>query len=192
MEICGKTGDKTVLSTDSKRIVFMQTVNLCKQFKDIGTEILTRLFKAHYVQCRSYLSIARKKEQEFSSFAALSWSLWCHRKPSFKNYCFRKGTWQRDFSNKTCCLRPAHCCTHLTWRRDPQLWTRDQCRTILFTDESWLSLNTISRRTVIWKKNRDPLPAIYRLWLWSQWQWGIDGLRRLDHVGRGYSPPCIW
>lgn len=46
----------------------------------------------------------------------------------------------------------AHNIIHLTWCRDHRLWTRDKCKTILFTDESRFCLNANTWRFFIWRK----------------------------------------
>ncbi|GFV88060.1 transposable element Tcb1 transposase [Trichonephila clavipes] len=62
--------------------------------------------------------------------------------------------------------RPVRCVpitkTHgrlrLTWSREPALWTPQQWSSVMFSDESRFSLQSDSRRTLIWRAPGYPLP----------------------------------
>ncbi|GFT85248.1 transposable element Tcb2 transposase [Trichonephila clavipes] len=44
-----------------------------------------------------------------------------------------------------------HCHQQLTWRREHALWTPQQWSSVMFSDESRFSLQSDSRRTLIWR-----------------------------------------
>ncbi|GFY24888.1 transposable element Tcb2 transposase [Trichonephila clavipes] len=44
-----------------------------------------------------------------------------------------------------------HCCLRLTWNRELALWTPQQWSCVMFSDESRFSLQSDSRRTLIWR-----------------------------------------
>ncbi|GFW07679.1 transposable element Tcb1 transposase [Trichonephila clavipes] len=48
-------------------------------------------------------------------------------------------------------LTATHCRLRLTWSREPALWTPQQWSCVMFTDESRFSLQSGSRRTLIWR-----------------------------------------
>ena len=68
-------------------------------------------------------------------------------------------------------LTAAHKRAHLAWCRQHQPWTRLQWSTMLFTDESRFSLDTDSRRTLIW---REPMTRYHP-----------SHIREMDHYGGG-------
>ncbi|GFW48798.1 HTH_Tnp_Tc3_2 domain-containing protein [Trichonephila clavipes] len=47
-------------------------------------------------------------------------------------------------------LTATHCCLRLTWSREHALWTQ-QLSCVMFSDESRFSLQSDSRRTLLWK-----------------------------------------
>lgn len=82
-------------------------------------------------------------------------------------------------------LTSAHRRIRLEWYRDHQLWTRDQCGIILFTD-----LNTNSWHTFIWRKPRVRyLPSSIRERLLRLRR--FDGLAR-HHMGWSHTSPYVW
>ncbi|PRD21989.1 UNVERIFIED_CONTAM: hypothetical protein NCL1_50300 [Trichonephila clavipes] len=48
-------------------------------------------------------------------------------------------------------LTTTHCHLRLTWSRDHALWTPQQWSCAMFSDESRFSLQSDSRRTLIWR-----------------------------------------
>ncbi|GFU59246.1 transposable element Tcb1 transposase [Trichonephila clavipes] len=48
-------------------------------------------------------------------------------------------------------LTATHCRLRLTWSRDHALWTPQQWSCVMFSDESRFSLQSDSRRTLIWR-----------------------------------------
>ncbi|GFT76266.1 transposable element Tcb1 transposase [Trichonephila clavipes] len=48
-------------------------------------------------------------------------------------------------------LTATHCRLRLTWSREHALWTPQQWSCVMFSDESWFSLQSDSRRTLIWR-----------------------------------------
>ncbi|GFV55933.1 HTH_Tnp_Tc3_2 domain-containing protein [Trichonephila clavipes] len=48
-------------------------------------------------------------------------------------------------------LTATHCPLRLTWSRDHALWTAQQWSWVMFSDESRFSLQSDSRRTLIWR-----------------------------------------
>ncbi|GFW84517.1 transposable element Tcb1 transposase [Trichonephila clavipes] len=48
-------------------------------------------------------------------------------------------------------LTATHCRLRLTWSREPALWTPQQWSCVMFSDESRFSLQSYSRRTLIWR-----------------------------------------
>ncbi|GFY01878.1 transposable element Tc1 transposase [Trichonephila clavipes] len=48
-------------------------------------------------------------------------------------------------------LTATHCCLRLTWSREHALWTQQQWSCVMFSDESRFSLQSDSRRTIIWR-----------------------------------------
>ncbi|GFV62039.1 HTH_Tnp_Tc3_2 domain-containing protein [Trichonephila clavipes] len=48
-------------------------------------------------------------------------------------------------------LTATHCRLRLTWSREHALWTQQQWSCVMFSDESRFSLQSDSRRTVIWR-----------------------------------------
>ncbi|GFW57129.1 transposable element Tcb1 transposase [Trichonephila clavipes] len=48
-------------------------------------------------------------------------------------------------------LTTTHCHLRLTWSREPALWTPQQWCCMMFSDESRFSLQSDSRRTLIWR-----------------------------------------
>ncbi|GFV25400.1 transposable element Tcb2 transposase [Trichonephila clavipes] len=48
-------------------------------------------------------------------------------------------------------LISTHCHLRLTWSREPALWTPQQWSCVMFSDESRFSLQSDSRRTLIWR-----------------------------------------
>ncbi|GFX75750.1 SH3 domain-containing protein [Trichonephila clavipes] len=48
-------------------------------------------------------------------------------------------------------LTATHCRLRLTWSREHSLWTPQQLSCVMFSDESRLSLQSDSRRTLIWR-----------------------------------------
>ncbi|GFV78897.1 transposable element Tcb1 transposase [Trichonephila clavipes] len=48
-------------------------------------------------------------------------------------------------------LTATHCSLRLTWRREHALWTPQQWSCVMFSDESMFSLQSDSRRTLIWR-----------------------------------------
>ncbi|GFU89486.1 HTH_Tnp_Tc3_2 domain-containing protein [Trichonephila clavipes] len=55
-------------------------------------------------------------------------------------------------------LTATHCRLRLTWSREHALWTPQQWSCVMFSDDSRFSLQSDSRRTLIWKSARYPLP----------------------------------
>ncbi|GFW51378.1 transposable element Tcb1 transposase [Trichonephila clavipes] len=55
-------------------------------------------------------------------------------------------------------LTATHCHLRLTWSREHALWTPQQWSCVMFSNESRFSLQSDSRRTLIWKAPRYPLP----------------------------------
>ncbi|GFU63454.1 transposable element Tcb1 transposase [Trichonephila clavipes] len=49
-------------------------------------------------------------------------------------------------------LTATHCCLRLTWSREHALWTPQQWSCVMFSDESRLSLQSDSLRTLIWRE----------------------------------------
>ncbi|GFU00221.1 transposable element Tcb1 transposase [Trichonephila clavipes] len=49
-------------------------------------------------------------------------------------------------------LTTTHCRLRLTWSREHVLWTPQQCSCVMFSDESRFSLQSDSRRTLIWRE----------------------------------------
>ncbi|GFT23672.1 transposable element Tcb2 transposase [Trichonephila clavipes] len=47
--------------------------------------------------------------------------------------------------------RQHHCCLRLTWSREHAFWTPQQWSCVIFFDESRFSLQSDSRRTLIWR-----------------------------------------
>ncbi|GFW64362.1 transposable element Tcb2 transposase [Trichonephila clavipes] len=48
-------------------------------------------------------------------------------------------------------LTATHCRLRLTWSRENALWTPQQWSCVMFSDESWFSSQSDSRRTLIWR-----------------------------------------
>ncbi|GFV89488.1 ubiquitin-60S ribosomal protein L40 [Trichonephila clavipes] len=48
-------------------------------------------------------------------------------------------------------LTATHCRRQLTWSREHVLWTPQQWSCVMFSDESWFSLESDSRWTLIWR-----------------------------------------
>ncbi|GFY11447.1 HTH_Tnp_Tc3_2 domain-containing protein [Trichonephila clavipes] len=48
-------------------------------------------------------------------------------------------------------LTATHCCLRLTWSRERALWIPQQWSCVMFSDESRFSLQSDSRRTLIWR-----------------------------------------
>ncbi|GFX61211.1 transposable element Tcb1 transposase [Trichonephila clavipes] len=48
-------------------------------------------------------------------------------------------------------LTTTHCRPRLTWSREHELWTPQQWYCVMFSDESRFSLQSDSRRTLIWR-----------------------------------------
>ncbi|GFW89741.1 transposable element Tcb1 transposase [Trichonephila clavipes] len=48
-------------------------------------------------------------------------------------------------------LTATHCRLRLTWSREHALWTPQQWSRVMFSDESRFSLQSVSRRTLIWR-----------------------------------------
>ncbi|GFS99607.1 transposable element Tcb2 transposase [Trichonephila clavipes] len=48
-------------------------------------------------------------------------------------------------------LTATHCRLRLTWSREHALWTPQQWSCVMFSDESRFSLQSDSRRTLIWR-----------------------------------------
>ncbi|GFT19471.1 transposable element Tcb1 transposase [Trichonephila clavipes] len=48
-------------------------------------------------------------------------------------------------------LTATHCRLRLTWSREHALWTPQQWSCVMFSDESRYSLESNSRRTLIWR-----------------------------------------
>ncbi|GFX15213.1 transposable element Tcb1 transposase [Trichonephila clavipes] len=48
-------------------------------------------------------------------------------------------------------LTATHCRLRLPWRRKHALWTPQQCSCVMFSDEFRFSLQSDSRRTLIWR-----------------------------------------
>ncbi|GFY21271.1 HTH_Tnp_Tc3_2 domain-containing protein [Trichonephila clavipes] len=48
-------------------------------------------------------------------------------------------------------LTATHCHLRLTWSREHALWTPQQWSCVMFSDEFWFSLQSDSRRTLIWR-----------------------------------------
>ncbi|GFV52325.1 HTH_Tnp_Tc3_2 domain-containing protein [Trichonephila clavipes] len=51
-------------------------------------------------------------------------------------------------------LNATHCRLRLTWNREHALWTTQQWSCVMFSDESWFSFQSDSRRTLIWRVPR--------------------------------------
>ncbi|GFV57089.1 transposable element Tcb1 transposase [Trichonephila clavipes] len=49
-------------------------------------------------------------------------------------------------------LTATHCRLRLTWSREHALWTPQQWSSVMFSDESRFSLQSDSRRTLIWRE----------------------------------------
>ncbi|KFM60058.1 Transposable element Tcb2 transposase, partial [Stegodyphus mimosarum] len=73
-------------------------------------------------------------------------------------------------------LTPRHRRDRLQWARQHLHWTPDQWRAVLFTDESKFSLESDSRRYLIW---REPETRYHR-----------SNIRESDAYGRGSV--CVW
>ncbi|GFV24817.1 transposable element Tcb1 transposase [Trichonephila clavipes] len=48
-------------------------------------------------------------------------------------------------------LTATHCRLRITWSREHALWTPQQWSCVMFSDESWFSLQFDSHRTLIWR-----------------------------------------
>ncbi|KFM57771.1 Transposable element Tcb1 transposase, partial [Stegodyphus mimosarum] len=48
-------------------------------------------------------------------------------------------------------LTATHCRLRLAWSREHALWTPQQWASVMFSDESWFSLQSDSRRTFVWR-----------------------------------------
>ncbi|GFU57968.1 transposable element Tcb2 transposase [Trichonephila clavipes] len=76
-------------------------------------------------------------------------------------------------------LTATHCRLRLTWSREDALWTPQQWSCVIFYDESKFSLQSDSRRTLIWRApgtRYHQENTIERLW-WC----------RMARLGRNYS-----
>ncbi|GFV96264.1 HTH_Tnp_Tc3_2 domain-containing protein [Trichonephila clavipes] len=53
-------------------------------------------------------------------------------------------------------LNATHCCPRLTWSKEHAIWTPQQWSCVMFSDESRFSLQSDSRRTLIWRAPGTP------------------------------------
>ncbi|GFW51319.1 transposable element Tcb1 transposase [Trichonephila clavipes] len=63
----------------------------------------------------------------------------------------RVTTPNEDWTVRCVPLAATHCRLRLTWSREHALWTPQQWSCVMFSDESRFSLQSRSRRTLIWR-----------------------------------------
>ncbi|GFV74184.1 transposable element Tcb1 transposase [Trichonephila clavipes] len=79
-------------------------------------------------------------------------------------------------------LTATHCHLRLTWSRGHSLWTPKQWSCVMFSDESRFSLQSDSRRTLIW---RAPGTRYHQENTIERHRYGGAGW--LTHLGKNYS-----
>ncbi|GFV87830.1 transposable element Tcb1 transposase [Trichonephila clavipes] len=96
-----------------------------------------------------------QKEQTEHSIRPVSSALFSYRFDSFKTDRVQRrlghiGLYARR-PVRCVPLNATHCRLRLTWSREHALWTPQQWSCMMFSDESKFSLQSDSRRTLIWK-----------------------------------------
>ncbi|GFV22091.1 HTH_Tnp_Tc3_2 domain-containing protein [Trichonephila clavipes] len=121
---------------------------------DVPSWKYSRKLESPRVSSPGYGNDSKMMKQTEHSIRPVSSALFSYRYDSFKADHYRRLGHIGLYAGRPVRCVPltvTHCHLRLTWSREHALWTPQQWSCVMFSDESWFSLQSDSRRTLIRK-----------------------------------------